>query len=143
MYKAYTEENNYFRYFEENLYYVWASSSVCLASEGKCTIISPLDPDYDYDKYHTATYLATVQVALYTGSNGVNAYVDLIDYDDRRNQLLNLSGAFETALRKSFYRHVHLGGINHPSKIKLSTVRNLVASGPIGTTIFLIYYYQK
>ena len=139
LYKAYTEENNYFRYFEENLYYVWASSSVCLASEGKCTIISPLDPDYDYDKYHTATYLATVQVASYTGSNGVNAYVDLIDYDDRRNQLLNLSGAFETALRKSFYRHVHLGGINHPSKINLSTVRNLVASGPIGTTIFLIY----
>jgi hypothetical protein len=32
-----------------------------------------------------------------------------------------------------------LGGINHPSKINLSTVRNLVASGPIGTTIFLIY----
>lgn len=139
LYKAYTEENNYFRYFEENLYYVWASSSVCLASEGKCTIISPLDPDYDYDKYHTATYLATVQVASYTGSNGVNAYVDLIDYDDRRNQLLNLAGAFETALRKSFYRHVHLGGSNHPSKINLSTVRNLVASGPIGSTIFLIF----
>ncbi len=139
LYKAYTEEANYFRYFEENLYYVWATSSVCLATEGKCTIISPLDPDYDYDKYHTATYLATVQVATYTGSNGVNAYVDLIDYDDRRNQLLNLSGAFETALRKSFYRHVHLGGINHPTKINLSTVRNLVASGPIGTTVFLIF----
>jgi hypothetical protein len=66
LYKAYTEEPNYFRYFQENLYYVWATSSVCLASEGKCTIISPLDPDYDYDKYHTATYLATVQVATYS-----------------------------------------------------------------------------
>lgn len=138
-YRAYTEEVVYFRYFEKNIYYVWAGNSPCLASEGKSTIISPLDPDYEYNLYHTATYLASVQVNEYSGENGVNAYVDLVEYDDRRTALKNLAGAFEAALRRGFYKHIHLGGNNHPSKINLSTTRILIAKGPIGSTIFLTY----
>lgn len=138
-YRAYTEEKVYFRYYDSNVYYIWASSSPCLASEGKATIISPLDPDYNYNLYHTATYLATVQVAAYTQPSGTSAYVDLIEYDDRRNQLKNLAGAFEAALRRGFYKHIHLGGNNHPSKINLSTTRTLIAKGPIGSTVFLTF----
>ncbi len=138
-YRAYTEEPVYFRYYESNVYYVWASSSPCLATEGKATIISPLDPDYNYNLYHTATYLATVQVGVYSQPSGTSAYVDLVEYDDRRNELKNLSGAFEAALRRGFYKHIHLGGNNHPSKINLSTTRTLIAKGPIGSTVFLTF----
>ena len=138
-YRAYTEEPVYFRYYDSNVYYIWASSSPCLATEGKATIISPLDPDYNYNLYHTATYLATVQVGVYTQPSGTSAYVDLVEYDDRRNELKNLSGAFEAALRRGFYKHIHLGGNNHPSKINLSTTRTLIAKGPIGSTVFLTY----
>lgn len=138
-YRAYTEEIVYFRYVDDNVFYIWAASSPCLATEGKATIISPSDPDYNYNLYHTATYIASVQTNRYSGSLGNSAYVDLIEYDDRRNQLKNLSGAFEAALRKGFYKHVHLGGNNHPSKINLSTTRTLIAKGPIGSTIFLTY----
>ncbi len=60
-----------------------------MATEGKATIISPLDPDYNYNLYHTATYLATVQVGVYSQPSGTSAYVDLAEYDDRRNQLKN------------------------------------------------------
>ena len=138
-YKAYTEEPVYFRYYDSNIYYIWASNSPCLATEGKATIISPLDPDYNYNLYHTATYLATVQVGAYSQPLGTSAYVDLVEYDDRRNQLKNLAGAFEAALRRGFYKHIHLGGNNHPSKINLSTTRTLIAKGPIGSTVFLTY----
>lgn len=138
-YRAITEQIVYFRYTSDNVFYVWAASSPCLATEGKATIVSPNDPDYNYNLYHTATYIASVQVNRYSGANGYSAYVDLIEYDDRRNQLENLSGAFEAALRRGFYRHIHLGGNNHPSKINLSTTRTLIAKGPIGTTIFLTY----
>ena len=138
-YRAYTEEPVYFRYYESNVYYIWASNSPCLATEGKATIISPLDPDYNYNLYHTATYLASVQVGVYSQPSGTSAYVDLVEYDDRRNQLKNLAGAFEAALRRGFYKHIHLGGNNHPSKINLSTNRTLIAKGPIGSTVFLTY----
>lgn len=138
LYKAYTEETVYFRYYSSNVYYVWASSSPCLATEGKALIVSPSDPDYNYDSYHLATYLANVQVNTKTGGL-FNVYVDYVEYDDRRNALQNLEGAFEAALRRGFYKHVHLGGTDHPSKINLSTTRTLFARGPIGSTIFLTY----
>ena len=104
-YRAYTEEPVYFRYYESNVYYIWASNSPCLATEGKATIISPLDPDYNYNLYHTATYLASVEVGVDSQPFGTSAIVDLVEYDDRRNQLKNLAGAFEAALRRGFYKH--------------------------------------
>ena len=134
LYKAKTSENVYFRYFEQNVYYVWATASPCLATESKTLIISPLSPDYNYDSYNVAAYLASVQVINKVSS--FNVIIDTVEYDDRRNKLQNLEGAFENALRKAFYRHVHLGGNDHPSKINLSTSRNLFARGPVGSTIF-------
>jgi hypothetical protein len=134
LYKAKTEENVFFRYFEQNIYYVWAVASPCLVSESKTLIVSPLDPDYNYDSYNIATYLASIQVN--DKFDSFNVYVDTIEYDDRRNVIQNLEGAFENALRKAFYRHVHLGGTDHPSKINLSTARILFAKGPVGTTVF-------
>lgn len=134
LYKAVSNENVYFRYFDQNIYYVWATASPCLATESKTLIVSPLVPDYNYDSYNVATYLASVQVIDKVDS--FNVIVDTVEYDDRRNKLENLEGALEAALRKSFYRHVHLGGSNHPSKINLSTSRLLFAKGPVGSTIF-------
>ena len=134
LYKAKTSEAVYFRYFEQNVYYVWATASPCLATESKTLIVSPLVPDYNYDSYNVAAYLASVQIINKVSS--FNVIVDTVEYDDRRNALQNLEGAFENALRKAFYRHVHLGGNDHPSKINLSTNRILYASGPVGSTIF-------
>ena len=120
LYKAETNEYVYFRYLNENLYYVWATASPCLVTESKSLIVSPTPPDYSYDTYNTAVYLASVQVNRYTGNKN-NVYVDYVEYDDRRYNIQNLDGAVKAALRKAFYKHVHLGGTDNPSKINLTT----------------------
>lgn len=141
LYQAITEEPVYFRYVSSNIYYIWATASPCLASEGKCLIVSPQDPDYNYDSFHVATYIGSVQVSEKGGTNNFY-FVDYIEYDDRRNILLNLEGALLAALRTSFYKHVHIGdssNLNNPKKINLSTTLTVYAEGPIGSTIFRTY----
>jgi hypothetical protein len=46
--------------------------------------------------------------------------IDEIVYSDSRNEVKNLSGQFQQALRKAFYKHVHSGTEGNPSKIDLS-----------------------
>ncbi|MFM9449633.1 hypothetical protein, partial [Streptomyces acidiscabies] len=59
-----------------------------------------------------------------------------IVYEDRRNQLKNLEGAQQEVIRSAFLHHVHAGGSDHPSKIKLDTQVILTAFGPPGSPIF-------
>lgn len=126
LYKAVTNEYVYFRYLNENLYYVWTIASPCLVTESKSLIVSPEIPDYAFDKYNTAVYLASIQVNRYTGTKN-NSYVDYVEYDTRRYNIQNLDGAVKAALRKAFYKHVHLGGEDNPSKIDLTT--NIILYG--------------
>lgn len=133
-----TNDPVYFRYTTPNIYYIWAEAGACLTTSGLAVITSPLPPLINWDSFHTATYLATVEVAEQQVGNGLY-YVALITYSSKRNPLLDLLGELQTALRLGFYRHVHLGGPNHPSKIQLSTDLILNATGPIGSTIFLVF----
>lgn len=138
---ARTEVPAYFRFTSSNVYYVWVESSNCLITEGLAAITAPLDPDIDYDLTHTATFLAEVWVSQKTNSNtdgDYRIYIDKIVYSDKRQILKNLASALSKALQKAFYRHVHLGGTDHPSKINLSTTILLDAIGPEGSTIFLL-----
>lgn len=138
---ARTENTVYFRYTTSNVYYVWVEAGNCLVTEGLASIVSPLEPDIEYDLTHTATFLAEVWVSQYTNvsNNGdYRIYIDRIEYTEMRKVLKNLASALDDALRRAFYRHVHLGGSDHPSKINLSTHLVLDAEGPDGSTIFLI-----
>ena len=136
-YPAKTEQTFYFRFTVANVYYVFAEASAALATEGYAVISAPVPPQDDYDTRHTATYLATATVVPITSGSPV-VFVKEVEYEDRRNQLENLTGALQAALRKGFYRHVHLGGPDNPSKIDLSVNLTLEATGPVGTTIFII-----
>jgi len=124
-FSAKTEKYNYFRYTGYATYFVWAEPSICLQSEGICAITSPIPPDEEYNTQNDAIYLASVDTALKTDSDyliNLNLYVvDEITYNDNRNDLKNFSGKFQTALRKAFYKHVHTGVGNNPSKIDLSS----------------------
>lgn len=124
-FSAKTLKYNYFRYTGNNTYYVWAEPSICLQSEGICAITSPSIPDDEYYLQNDAIYLAEVSTFNKVDSDysiQLDTYVvDEITYSDSRNDLKNFSGSFQKALRKSFYKHVHAGGENNPSKIDLST----------------------
>jgi len=132
-YAAKTLNPNYFRYTSQNTYYVWAEPSLCLVDDGICAITSPLPPDEEYDTVSDAVYLGTVTTtpdATYPDF----IIVSEITYEDRRNDLTNLTGAFQEALRKAFYNHKHLGTTGNPSKILLSTTLILNGSNNDGTT---------
>jgi hypothetical protein len=119
-YAAETLKTNYFRYTYVDSFYVWAEPSLCLVQDGICAITSPLPPDEEYDTISDAVYLATVECtydAVYTSFPIISEIV----YEDRRNDLTNLQGAFQEALRKAFYKHKHLGTTGNPSQILLST----------------------
>ena len=124
-FSAKTLKYNYFRYTGNNTYYVWAEPSICLQSEGICAITSPSIPDDEYYLQNDAIYIGEVNTSVKVDSNysiQLDTYVvDEIVYGDSRNDLKNFSGSFQKALRKSFYKHVHAGGENNPSKIDLST----------------------
>ena len=138
---ARTEVPAYFRFTTSNVYYVWVEASNCLVTEGLAAIVAPLDPDIDYDLTHTATFLAEVWVSQKnnTDSDGdYRIYIDRIVYSEKRQILKDLASALDKALKKAFYRHVHLGGTDHPSKINLSTTILLDAVGPEGSTIFVL-----
>jgi len=138
---ARTENTAYFRFTTSNVYYVWVEASNCLVTEGLASVVAPLDPDIEYDLTHTATFLAEVWVSQKSNANSdgdYRIYIDRIVYSEQRQELKNLASALDKALKKAFYRHVHLGGSNHPTKINLSTKLVLDASGPEGTTIFLL-----
>lgn len=137
LFRARTEQKAYFRLTQSNIFYVWAEASLCLATDGLATITCPLDPQSDYDNYHTATYLADVST-LPDYTNAPYIRVDSVKYENRRNNLENLAGALQESLRKSFYKHVHLGGTDHPSKIQLATKRILDCTAPVGSTILSV-----
>ena len=124
-FSAKTEKYNYFRYTGLNTYYVWAEPSICLQSEGICAITSPQNPDEEYYLQNDAIYLAEASTASRIDTDysiTQNAYViDEIVYSDSRNEIKNLSGQFQQALRKAFYKHVHSGTEGNPSKIDLSS----------------------
>jgi len=140
---ARTETTVYFRLVPDtgnNVYYVWAEASHCLVTEGVGVITCPLDPDEEYNLTHTATFLGEVYVAQksVTSTGDFRIYIDRIEYTDERRNLKNLASELQRALQDSFYRHVHAGGPDNPSKINLATRLVLNADGPLGTTIFLI-----
>ena len=124
-FSAKTEKYNYFRYTAFNTYFVWAEPSICLQSEGICAITSPQNPDEEYYLQNDAIYLAEASTTQRIDSDYLitqNAYViDEIVYSDSRNEVKNLSGQFQQALRKAFYKHVHSGTEGNPSKIDLSS----------------------
>ncbi len=134
---AHTSDIAYFRFDKNNIYYVWAEFGPCLIAEGKALLSAPINPDEEYDTIRTATYLASVEVAETSIGSGVY-YVDRVVYDDRRKLLKNLAGELDKALKKAFYRHVHLGGSNYPSKIVLDTELVFNATAPVGSTIFFV-----
>ena len=136
LYSGATTEPAYFRFTVPNFYYVWAEASVCLATEGKAKISVPMPPTPDYNNNHTATYLATVEVVA-NQSTGTVEILNIV-YGDKRNNLKDLAGALQQALKQAFYHHVHLGGENHPSKINLTTQVILNATAPAGSTIFIL-----
>ncbi len=124
-FSAKTEKYNYFRYTASNTYFVWAEPSICLQSEGICAITSPQNPDEEYYLQNDAIYLAEASTTERIDTDYLitqNAYViDEIVYSDSRNEVKNLSGQFQQALRKAFYKHVHSGTEGNPSKIDLSS----------------------
>ena len=124
-FSAKTEKYNYFRYTGFNTYFVWAEPSICLQSEGICAITSPQSPDEEYYLQNDAIYLAeasTTQRVDTDYSITQNIYIiDEIVYSDSRNEVKNLSGQFQQALRKAFYKHVHSGTEGNPTKIDLSS----------------------
>ena len=142
-YSAKTLKTNYFRYTANSSFYVWAEPSLCLVDDGICAITSPNPPNEDYDAESDAVYLATVETTpdpVYSDF----VIVSEIVYEDRRNELTNLEGAFQEALRKAFYKHKHLGTVGNPSQINLSTTLILDCSNNDGvntypsSTIFII-----
>lgn len=136
-----TESVAYFRFTLSDVYYAWAEASNCLITEGIAAIVVPLTPDIEYDLTHTATFLSEIWVSQKNNAGGdgdYRIYVDRVVYSDLRKVLKNLSSALNDALRRAFYRHVHLGGSDHPTQINLSTKIVLSASGPEGSTIFTI-----
>jgi hypothetical protein len=124
-FSAKTEKYNYFRYTGFNTYFVWAEPSICLQSEGICAITSPQNPDEEYYLQNDAIYLAEASTTQRIDSDYLitqNSYViDEIVYSDSRNEVKNLTGQFQQALRKAFYKHVHSGTEGNPSKIDLSS----------------------
>ena len=138
VFAAETVQDAYFRFqTPDTVFYVWAESGLCLASEGRCHITVPEDGLYEHDERATATYLATVEVTEHDSYPG-EGFVLSVTYDERRKALRNLEGALQEALDLAFYRHVHLGGFDHPSKIQLSTYIVLETVGPAGSTILSI-----
>lgn len=128
----------YFRLRESDfVYYAWAEAGLCLADGGKAQINIPSDGDADHDEVATATYLATIETTQYD-LDPSEGYIYRVVYESERKQLKNLEGALDDALRRAFYRHVHLGGTGHPSKIQLSTHLLLTGTGPVGTTILTL-----
>lgn len=124
---AKTLKTNYFRYTSNTSYYVWAEDSLCLVDDGICAITSPNPPNEEYDSESDAVYLATVETSL-DPTYPDYVIVSEIVYEDRRNELTSLEGAFQEALRKAFYKHKHLGTTGNPSQILLSTTLILNAS---------------
>jgi hypothetical protein len=138
VFAAETVQDAYFRFsVPDSIFYVWAESGLCLSSDGRCHITVPADGLYEHNERATATYLATVEVTesqVYPGE----AFVLSVSYDERRKSLKNLDGALQEALDLSFYRHVHLGGFDNPSKIQLSTSVIFDTINVPGSTIFSI-----
>ena len=120
LYSAETLKTNYFRYISVNSFYVWADDSLCLVKDGICSISSPIPPDEEYDLISDAVYLATVNTAFDTTYTEFPIVSEIV-YEDRRNELTNLEGAFQETIRKAFYKHKHLGTTGNPSQILLST----------------------
>lgn len=138
VFAAETIQDAYFRFeTPDTIFYVWAESGLCLASEGRCHITVPQDGLYEHDERATATYLATVEITELEDYPG-EGFVLSVTYDERRKALRNLEGALQEALDLAFYRHVHLGGVDNPSKIQLSTYVILETVGPAGSTILSI-----
>lgn len=138
---ARTDVIAYFRFTVSNIYYAWVEASNCLVTEGLAAIVVPIDPDIDFALTHTAAFLSEIWVSQKNNANSdgdYRIYIDRIVYSDQRQVLKDLASALDKALKKAFYRHVHLGGNDHPSKINLSTKLVLDAVGPEGSTIFLI-----
>jgi hypothetical protein len=138
VFRAQTVEVAYIRLTEyDKVFYVWAEAGLCLTTQGLVQITIPLDGYYYNNLRTTATYLATV-TTIQTSTNSGISEIYKITYDERRQDLFDLAGALKTALESAFYHHVHLGGINHPSKILLSTNLILQASSTVTSTIFYV-----
>jgi hypothetical protein len=145
IFSANTEKPYYFRYQYENNYYVWAESTPNITYNNLCKISSPQLPDTNYGTKNKATYLATV-----VSSTGSTLYtlptISNIDYENRRQDLNEITGSFQSSLDKSFSNHKHLGDATSPSQIDLNTDVILYGSNEydgitrISNSVFVLKY---
>ena len=126
-YAAKTEKPYYFRYTVDNTFYVWAETGLSTLQDEFCEIISPYNPDKNYDSYSNALYLADVLVEPDTTYTSYNV-VSEIKYSNKRKQFNESTGDFQQNLNLSFLKHKHLGDKNSPSKINLRNYLVLNAS---------------
>ena len=126
-YAAITEKSYYFRYAVNNTFYVWAEPGISTLQDEFCEIVSPQNPDKNYDSYSSALYLAEIVVEADTTYADYNI-VSEIKYSTKRKQFNETLGDFQTNLNLSYLKHKHLGDKNSASKIDLRNYLVLNAS---------------
>lgn len=126
-YAAKTEKSYYFRYSVNNTFYVWAEPGISTLQDEFCEIVSPNNPDKNYDLYSSALYLAEVLVESDTTYSDISV-VSEIKYSIKRKQYNEALGDFQKNLNLSYLKHKHLGDKNSPSKINLRNFIVLNAS---------------
>ena len=126
-YAAITEKSYYFRYAVNNTFYVWAEPGISTLQDEFCEIVSPQNPDENYDSYSSALYLAEIVVEADTTYADYNI-VSEIKYSTKRKQFNETLGDFQTNLNLSYLKHKHLGDKNSASKIDLRNYLVLNAS---------------
>ncbi len=126
-YAAKTEKPYYFRYTIDNTFYVWAEPGISTLQDEFCEIVSPNNPDKNYDSYSSALYLSEVITTPdITYSDFV--IVSEIKYSTKRKQFNETLGDFQKNLNLAYLRHKHLGDQNSPSRINLRNFLVLNAS---------------
>ena len=142
-YAAKTEKPYYFRYTISNTFYVWAEPGISTLQDEFCEIVSPANPDKNYDSYSNALYLAEIITQADTTYSDINV-VSEIKYSNKRKQFNEALGYFQKNLNLSYLKHKHLGDKSSPSKINLRNYLTLTASNfdvsgvYTNTSIFLL-----
>ena len=142
-YAAKTEKPYYFRYTTDNTFYVWAEPGISTLQDEFCEIVSPVNPDKNYDSYSSALYLSDVIVSADSTYADYNIVTE-IKYTTKRKQFNESVGNFQNNLNLSYLKHKHLGDKNSPSKIDLRNFLVLNASNSdesntySNTNIFLL-----
>ena len=142
-YAAKTEKPQYFRQTVNNTFYAWAESGISTLSDEICNITCPALPNYKYNTYSNAVYLATIIFTADTTYTDFSVVSEII-YEERRNQINETAGEFQRQLQLSYLKHKHLGEINTAEKIDFGNFLVLYGSTTDGslsynnTSIFVL-----